>query len=76
MISFSPVLCDSTSHFVGLSVSPSHSTFSAFMGFLADPLLSKCSTDLKQGPCPPARNWGSRVSGLVHSVLGKRDGRV
>ena len=35
------------------------------MGFLAIPLLPKCSTDLKYGPCPPARDWGSRVSGLV-----------
>ena len=37
------------------------------MGFLAIPLLPKCSTDLKYGPCPPARDWGSRVSGLVFS---------
>ena len=35
------------------------------MGFLAIPLLLKCSTDLKYGPCPPARDWGSGVSGLV-----------
>ena len=28
-------------------------------------LLPKCSGDLKYGPCPPARDWGSRVSGLV-----------
>ena len=47
------------------SVGPSHFTFSASMGFLAIPLLPKCSTDLKYGPCPPARDWGSRVSGLV-----------
>merc|ERR1712074_290452 len=47
------------------SVGPSHFTFSAFMGFLAIPLLPKCSTDLKYGPCPPARDWGSHVSGLV-----------
>ena len=50
---------------VGPSVGPSHFTFSAFMGFLAIPLLPKYSTDLKYGPCPPARDWGSRVSGLV-----------
>ena len=53
-----------------LSVRPlvrlSHFTFSAFKVFLAIPLLPKCSTDLKNGPCPPARDWGSRVSGLVY----------
>ena len=30
------------------------------------PLLPKCSSDLKYGPCPPARDLGSRVSGLVY----------
>ena len=53
---------------VGLSVRPSHFTFSALMGVLALLLLPKCSTDLNYGPCPPARDWGSRVSGLVQSV--------
>ena len=47
------------------SVRPSHFIFSKSMGFLAIPLLPKCSTDIKYSPCPPARNWGSRVSGLV-----------
>jgi len=47
------------------SVRPSHFTFSALMGVLALLLLPKCSTDLDYGPCPPARDWGSRVSGLV-----------
>ena len=47
------------------SVRPSHFTFSALMGFLALLLLPKCSTDLNYGPCPPARDCGSRVSGLV-----------
>ena len=28
-------------------------------------LLPKCSSDLKYSPCLPARDWGSRVSGLV-----------
>ena len=28
-------------------------------------LLPKWSSDLKYCPCPPARDWGSRVSGLV-----------
>ena len=35
------------------------------MGFLALLLLPKCSTDLNYGPCPPARDFVSRVSGLV-----------
>ena len=51
------------------SVSPSfclsHFYFAALMGVLALLLLPKCSTDLNYGPCPPARDWGSRVSGLV-----------
>ena len=50
---------------VGPSVGPSHFTFSALMGFFALLLLPKCSIDLNYGPCPPARDWGSRVSGLV-----------
>ena len=29
-------------------------------------LLPKWSGDLKYGPCPPARDFGSRVSGLVY----------
>ena len=74
---FSRVLCDSTPHFVGLSiflsvrrsVGPSHFTFSALMGVLALLLLPKCSTDLNHGPCPPARDWGSRVSSLVFSYF-------
>ena len=28
-------------------------------------LLSQWSSDLKYSPCPPARDWGSRVSGLI-----------
>ena len=37
-------------------------------------LLPKWSGDLKYGPCPPARDWGSRVSGLVflYSNITKR----
>ena len=35
------------------------------MGVLALLLLPKCSTDLNYGPCPPARDWDSRVSDLV-----------
>ena len=70
---FSRVLRDSTPRFVSpsvgssvrRSVGPSHFTFSALMGVLALLLLPKCSIDLNYGPCPPARDWGSRVSGLV-----------
>ena len=47
------------------SVRPSNFTFSALLGVLALLLLPKCSTDLTYGPCSPARDWGSRVSGLV-----------
>ena len=47
------------------SVGPAHFTFLAFMGFLAIPLLPKCSTDHKYGPCLPARDWDSHVSRLV-----------
>ena len=39
-----------------------------FFGFLrssAKLLLPRWSTVLKYSPCPPARDWGSRVSGLV-----------
>ena len=47
------------------SVRPSHFTFFGFLGFLAWLLLPKWSGNLNYGPCPPARDWGSRVSGLV-----------
>ena len=51
---------------VGLSVGPSHFTFFVFLWSLASRLLPKWWSDLKYGPCPPARDWGSRASGLVH----------
>ena len=60
---FSRVLRDSTPRFVGPSVR--HTSFSGFLRFMASPLMPKWSSDLKYGPCPPARDWGSRVSGLV-----------
>ena len=31
-------------------------------------LLPKCSSDLKYSPCPPVRDLGSRVSGLVFII--------
>ena len=36
-----------------------------FLQALVSLLLFKCFNDLKYGPCPPTRDWGSRVSGLV-----------
>ena len=55
------------------SIRPSHFTFLALMGVLALLLLPKCSTDLNYVPCPPARDWGSRVSGLVFFFNEKDD---
>ena len=56
---------------IGSTVRPSigpHFTFSAFLSVLSSLLLSKCPSDLLQHhPCPPARNYGCRVSGLVFS---------
>ena len=40
--------------------------FVFFLWSLASQLLPKWSSDLKYIPCPPARDWGSCVSGLVH----------
>ena len=55
-------LCPSVGWLVGPSV-----TFYFFyvFTFLTSLLLPKWSSDLKYGPCPPARDFGSRVSGLV-----------
>ena len=50
---------------VGRSVGRSHFTFFYDFISLTSLLLPKWSDDLKNGPCPPARNFGSRVSGLV-----------
>ena len=51
---------DSTTRFVRRSVGRSvgRSRFTLFYDF-------SDSSDLKYGPCPPARDFGSRVSGLV-----------
>ena len=35
-------------------------------------LLPMLSSDLKYGPCPPARDFGSRVSGLVFIKCGEK----
>ena len=64
------VACYATLHLalsVRRSVRPSHFTFFGFLRSMASLLLPKWSSDLKYGPCPPARDWGSRVSGLVLS---------
>ena len=50
---------------IRLSIHSSH--FFGFLRFLASPLLPKWSSDLKNSPCQPTRNWGSRISGLVKS---------
>ena len=53
---------------VGLSVGPSHFTFFYDFISLTSLLLPKWSGDLKYGPCPPARDFGSHVSGLVERM--------
>ena len=50
---------------IGWSVGRSHFTFFYDFISLTSLLLPKRSGDLKYGPCPPARDFGSRVSGLV-----------
>ena len=69
----SRVLRDSTPRFVcplvrrsvRPTVRPSVTlNFFCFLRSLASLLLPKWSSDLKYGPCPAARDWGSRVSGL------------
>ena len=61
--SVGPLVCQS----VGRSVHMFSFTFLfLFLKSLASLLLPKRSSDLKFGPCSPARDWGSRVSGLVY----------
>ena len=69
---FSLVACYATLHpalsvrrSVRRSVRPPHFTFFGFLRFLALLLLPKWSGLLNYSPCPPARDWGSRISGLV-----------
>ena len=57
---------------VGRSVGPSHFTFFYDFISLTSLLLPKWSGDLKNGPCPPARDFGSRVSGLVLETVHPR----
>ena len=51
------------------SVGWSHFTFFYDFISLTSLLLPKWSCDLKYGPCPPARGFGSRVSGLVFFLI-------
>ena len=51
---------------VGMSVGPSVGHIFELQLVYALLLLPTWSGDLKYGPCPPARDFGSRVSGLVH----------
>ena len=59
----------SVSPSVGPSVRPSHFTFFGFLRFLALLLLPKWWSGLNYGPCPPARDLGSRTSGLVCAMV-------
>ena len=65
-IIFSLVLHDSTPYIVRSSICWL-GTLLFFYGFysLMILLLLKCSSDLRYGPCLPARNWGGCVSGFV-----------
>ena len=51
---------------VSRSVGPSH-YYLFYVFFTTSLLLHKRSSDAKYGPCPTAREWGSRVSGLVET---------
>ena len=50
-----------------MSVRRSHFTFFYDFISLTSLLLPKWSSDFKYGPCPPARDFGSCVSGLFSS---------
>ena len=62
---FSRLLRDSTPRFVGQSVGRLVTLYFFYdFYFWTSLLLPKWSCDLKYGPCLPARDFGSRVSGL------------
>ena len=67
---FSRVLRDSTPRFVRRSIGWSVGHTLLFYVFYSSTilLLPKCSGELKYGPCPPAHDWGSRVSSLVNCL--------
>ena len=55
---FSRALRNATPRFVGPSVPPSITLyFFGVLWSLASQHLPKLSSDLKNGPCPPVRNW-------------------
>ena len=59
-------LCNPLCPLVGRSVGWSVTLYFFYdFYFWTSLLLPKWSSDLKYGPCPPARDFGSRVSGLV-----------
>ena len=70
---FSRVLRDSSPRFVRWSVDSLVTLyfFYVFYSFTIL-LLPKCPGDLKYDPYPPARDWGSRVSGLVNLIPPRR----
>ena len=60
------MLRDSTPRFVGRSVGLLVTLYFFYDFYVwTSPLLPKWSSGLKYGPCPPARDFSSRVSGLV-----------
>ena len=70
-------LCLSIRLFVFWSVGQSHFILFMFFYSLTSLLLSKWFRDLKYGLCPPACDWGSRVSSLVKTkrviLVGRED---
>ena len=58
-------ICWSVGPSVRRSVALSYFTFLRFLPSLGSLSLPKWLNDLKYGPCPPARDLGSHVSGLV-----------
>merc|ERR1712105_195421 len=59
---------------VGWLVGQSHFTFFYDFISLTSLLLPSWSGDLKYGPCPPARDFGNRVSGIVFQIMYQRNG--
>ena len=67
---FSRALRDSTPRFVRRLVGWFVTLYFFYVFYsLTVLLLPKCSGELKYGPRPPARNWVSRVSGLVFQTV-------
>ena len=64
---FSRVLRDSTPRFVRPLVG--HTLLLLCFLFFDRTTPAQCSGDLKYGPCPPTRDWGSCVYGLVFTSV-------